>query len=98
MPTATERIPILVNKVEKARFSKKARSLGFESLSEFARTAMEHFQQSDDEEAALSALFAQVKAGTRKTAQNLDETIAYCDASNKRMQDLAAWMREQGYA
>lgn len=46
---------------------------------------------------ALSALLTQVKGGTRRTERSLDMTIAYCDASNKRMADLDLWMREHGY-
>jgi len=97
MAAATERIPIVVTKTDKTRFSKKAKSLGFESISDFARTAMDRFRPTEGDDVALSALFEQVKVGTRHTEQSLDQTIAYCDASNQRMEQLAHWMRQKGY-
>ncbi len=97
MPPATERIPILVTKVDKTRFAKKAKTFGFGSISEFARTAMDRFTSRDDDAAALTALFKEVQAGTIRAERSLDETIAFCDASNKRMDALDAWMREKGY-
>mgnify|MGYP001172891073 CR=1 FL=1 len=99
MPTATERIPVLVTKVDKSRFAKKAKSFGFPSISEFARTAMTRFRKDEhEEEAAFEALLTNVKQGTRLAEQALDRTIAHCDASNKRMAQLHAWMKEKGYA
>lgn len=98
MPAATERIPVLVTKVDKSRFAKKAKSYGFRSISEFARTAMARFRQDEEEEAAFDALLANVKQGTRLAEQALDRTIAHCEASNRRMAQLDAWMKEKGYA
>lgn len=99
MPAATERIPVLVTKVDKSRFAKKAKSYGFHSISEFARTAMARFRHDEqEEEAAFDALLANVKQGTRLAEQALDRTIAHCEASNRRMAQLDAWMKEKGYA
>lgn len=99
MPTATERIPVLVTKVDKSRFAKKAKSCGFSSISEFARTAMARFdEKAQEEEAAFDALLSRVKEGTRTAEQAIDHTIARCDASNHRMAQLEIWMKEKGYA
>lgn len=97
MPMASERIPILVTKTDKTRFTKKAKSFGFTSISEFARAAMDRFHTSPEDEAALAHMLARVQAGTRQTEQSLDQALAYCDASNARMEDLARWMKENGY-
>lgn len=99
MPTATERIPILVTKVDKGRFTKKAKTFGFSSISEFARTAMARFSpDTQQEEEAFDALLVKVKEGTRVAEQAIDQTIAKCDASNARMAQLDAWMKKEGYA
>lgn len=99
MPTATERIPILVTRTDKSRFAKKAKSYGFSSISEFARTAMARFNnKTQEEEAAFDVLLSKVKEGTRTAEQAIDHTIAHCDASNLRMAQLDVWMKEKGYA
>jgi hypothetical protein len=58
---------------------------------------MDRFSSREEDEAALTALFEEVQAGTLRAEHSLDETIALCDASNKRMDALDAWMREKGY-
>jgi hypothetical protein len=94
MTIATERIPILVTKADKARFAKKAKRLGF-SMSEFARLAMDKFDPTrEDEEKALEALLAQVKRGTAESEKILDQALAFCAASNARLAKLDAWKRK----
>jgi hypothetical protein len=98
MATATERIPVLVTKGDKSRFRKKAKSYGFSSISEFARTAMARFSpDTQQEEEAFDALLVKVKEGTRIAEHAIDHTIARCDASNARMAQLETWMKERGY-
>ena len=98
MPTATERIPVLVTKVDKSRFEKKAKRLGFRSIGDFARQAMTGFNPNRaEEEAAFDALLKNVKEGTRKAEQRIDQTLKACDDSNLRMAQLDAWMRQNGY-
>ncbi|MCC6900850.1 MAG: hypothetical protein IT377_17860 [Polyangiaceae bacterium] len=97
MAAATERIPILVTKADKARFARKAKTHGF-SLSEFARVAMDRFDPSSDEEAqALEQVIQQLRAGTAEAERSLDEALRHCAESNARLARLDAWMREQGY-
>lgn len=98
MTTATERIPVLVTKIDKRRFEKKAKRLGFRSVGDFARQAMTRFNpESAEEENAFDALLTNVKDGTRKTERSIDQTLKACDASNQRMATLDAWMRQNGY-
>ncbi len=97
MTTATERIPILVTKADKAKFARKAKSFGL-SISEFARTAMDSFDSTDDDEvAALSGMIDQIRIGTAESEKALGNALSYCTASEARLRTLDAWMREQGY-
>ena len=98
MSTATERIPILVTKADKAKFARKAKSFGL-SISEFARTAMDHFEPLDENEAeTLSKMITQIRRGTDEADVALSSALEYCAASEVRLQKLDAWMREKGYA
>jgi hypothetical protein len=97
MTTATERIPILVTKSDKARFARKAKSHGL-SLSEFARVAMDRFDPSTDAEAeALEGVLKQLRTGTAEAERSLDDALRYCSESDARLAKLDAWMRQQGY-
>lgn len=98
MATATERIPILVSKADKAKFARKAKASGL-SISEFARAAMERFDPAaKDEEEALEGLLDQVKKGTAEAEKRLDAALAFCAESNARLAKLDAWLRRKGYA
>ena len=98
MSTATERIPILVTKADKAKFVRKAKSFGL-SISEFARTAMDRFEPSDEDEAeTLSKMITQIRRGTDDAEAALGSALKYCAASEARMKKLHAWMRAKGYA
>jgi hypothetical protein len=93
MANAAERIPILVTKADKTRFTKKAKRFGM-SISEFARTAMDQFNPSaQDDEQALAALLEEVKRGTAQTEKALNEALAFCAASNARLAKLDVWQR-----
>jgi hypothetical protein len=98
MAAATERIPILVTKTDKARFTKKAKTYGL-SISEFARMAMDRFNPAaKDEEQALDGLLRQVKRGSAEAERALDDALTFCAQSNARLANLDAWMRKKGYA
>jgi hypothetical protein len=95
MAAATERIPILVTKSDKTRFTNKAKSFGM-SISEFARTAMDQFDPSvQGEEQALVALLEEVHRATAQAEKALDEALAFCAASNARLAKLDSWQRQQ---
>ncbi|RPI46892.1 MAG: hypothetical protein EHM59_06165 [Betaproteobacteria bacterium] len=97
MTAATERIPILVTKSDKARFARKAKTHGL-SLSEFARAAMDRFDPSTDAEAdALDQVLKQLRIGTAEAERSLDAALQYCAESEARLAKLDAWMRQQGY-
>lgn len=94
MAVTTERIPILVSKADKAKFTKKAKAIGL-SMSEFARIAMDKFDPTrENEEKALDVLLEQVKRGTVESDKILDRALAFCAESNARLAKLDAWMRK----
>jgi hypothetical protein len=94
MAVTTERIPILVSKADKAKFTKKAKAIGL-SMSEFARVAMDKFDPAgEEEEKALDALLEQVKRGTAESEKVLDQALAFCAESNARLAKLDDWMRK----
>lgn len=94
---ATERIPILVTKSDKAKFVRKAKTHGL-SLSEFARAAMDRFDPSTDVEAeALEQVLKQLRAGTAEAEQSLEDALQYCAESEARLAKLDSWMRQHGY-
>lgn len=98
MVTATERIPILVTKSDKAKFARKAKAFGL-SISEFARAAMERYEPMElEEERAMDALLDQVKRGTAEAEASLDTALAFCAESRSRLAKLEAWMREKGFS
>ncbi|MEK6802629.1 MAG: hypothetical protein AABZ34_08175 [Nitrospirota bacterium] len=98
MPIASKRIPVLVTKGDKTRFEKKAKSFGFRSMSEFARTAMNRFDhRTPTDAAAFEGLLKTVRDGTQEAERAIDHTLARCDASNKRMAALDHWMHQKGY-
>jgi hypothetical protein len=97
MATATERIPILVTKADKAKFSRKAKASGL-SISEFARTAMDRYDPADeDEHEALGRMLEHIKQGTAEAEKALGEAIDYCSASEARLRELEAWLETEGH-
>ena len=97
MATATERIPVLVTKADKAKFARKAKAHGL-SISEFARAAMDSFDPaSNDEAQAVDRILQQLRDGTVEAERSLDAALSFCAESNTRIAKIDAWMREQGY-
>ncbi len=45
----------------------------------------------------LIKLAALIKARNERLIRSLSSTIKYCDESNRRIDALNIWMREQGY-
>lgn len=94
----TEQIPILVTAAEKALFDRKAKSCGL-SISEFARVAMDRFDPvGAGEQTALDGMITPIRRGTDEAVAAVENALAFCAASNERLNKLDAWMRERGYA
>ena len=86
MTTATERIPVLVTKKQKAILVTRAKSAGL-SMGEFLRRAGENYSPSEDE-VLLDGLLNQVAKSTIKASAAIDDAMAFVAASEKRMQQL----------
>jgi hypothetical protein len=91
MPTATERVGVLMTVTEKKRIARKAQKAGM-SLGEYLRRAAAAFSPEEDED-ALVGLLTQVERSTAAVSAAIDEALAHVDASNKRIADMEAAAR-----
>lgn len=86
MATATERIPVLVTRAEKARIASMARRANV-SMGEFLRRAADAFQPSEDE-AALEGIIGQVLKTTEQASRAIDDALEFVAASNQRIEAM----------
>ncbi len=83
MPTATERIPVLVTPTEKGRIAKMAKDAGL-SMGELLRRAVSTYQSSE-EDALLEGMITQMKKTCAQANAAIDEALAFVETSNKRI-------------
>ncbi|HCW07114.1 MAG TPA: hypothetical protein DGG95_07100 [Cytophagales bacterium] len=88
MKTSTERIPVLVTKVQKQQLTAKAKAAGL-STGEFLRRAGENYSASEDQD-LKEGLLDQVVKITAKTEQAIDDALAFVAASEHRLMELDA--------
>lgn len=88
MATATERIPVLVTKAQKARIAKKAKNANL-PMGEFLRRAANAYDPTASEE-AFSQLLEEVEASTAGASQALDDALAFVQASRQRIAKMEA--------
>ena len=93
MTTATERIPVLVTKKQKAFLVNRAKTAGL-STGEFLRRAGENYSPSEDD-VLLDGLLNQVAKSTIKASEAIDDALAFVAASEKRMQRLGKASKER---
>ncbi|MEW5944226.1 MAG: hypothetical protein AB1710_10315 [Pseudomonadota bacterium] len=93
MSAATERIPVLVTKSQKARLVARAKEAGL-STGEFLRRAGEEYSPSEDEE-LLKGLLTQVEKSTLQAEKAIDDALAFVAESEKRLAKLGAGRRER---
>jgi hypothetical protein len=93
MSAATERIPVLVTKSQKARLVARAKEAGL-STGEFLRRAGEEYSPSEDE-ALLKGLLTQVEKSTLEAEKAIDDALAFVAESEKRLAKLGAGRRER---
>lgn len=84
MPTASERIPVLVTSAEKAQIAQWAKAAGL-SMGEFLRRAAASFSPATEEDKILEGMIDQMNKTTAKASAAIDEALAFVDASNKRI-------------
>lgn len=80
---ATERIPVLVTREQKARIAKRAKSSNL-TMGEFVRRAAEAYQP-DADERALEGLIGQVKKTADQAARAIDAALTFVADSQKRI-------------
>lgn len=89
MPTAAiERIVVQATPTEKKAISAKAKKLGLPVSELMRRGAASYNSEREDEE--LGALADAAMAAANRASDSIDETLAYIDASNKRIAAMEA--------
>jgi hypothetical protein len=86
MPTASERLPVLVTKEQKARIAEKARAANL-TMGELVRRAVEAYEPAEEEQ-MLDGLIEQVRCTTAQAAQAMEEALAFVSASQQRIDQL----------
>jgi hypothetical protein len=86
---STERIPVLVTAEQKAKIVARARAANL-PVGEFMRRAAQSFSPSQEDEAALTGLVAQVGKSTARAEKILDQAIKAILASEKRIAGMEA--------
>lgn len=91
MPTATERIPVLMTPAEKQRVVLKAKNAGMKT-GQFMRLAAESYQPGKDED-ALAAMIDRMNASTANACHAIDKALTAIAQSNQRIEKLEAARR-----
>lgn len=83
---ATERIPVLLTREQKARLAKRAKAANL-TMGEFVRRAAEAYQPEADEK-ALEKLIEQVKKTADEATRAVEAALARVAESQKRIADM----------
>lgn len=94
MATATERLPVLVTKAQKAHIAARAKAAHM-SMSEFLRQAAESYAP-DENAQWLDGLVDQVKKTSALAAQAMDESLTFIAQSQQRIEQMEATHRMRG--
>jgi len=95
MAAATERIPVLVTRSEKARIAAKAKKARM-SMGEYLRRAAAAFDPSSEDERILEGMIEQVLKTTAVANAAIDDALAHVEKSNARIAALEAGRRKPG--
>jgi hypothetical protein len=87
MAAASERIPILVTRAEKARITRKARQAGL-SVGEFFRQAASVFEPKTEDSIVLEGMIGQIEQTTQRASAAIDDALAHIEASEKRIASM----------
>jgi len=85
---ATERIPVLVSRAEKAALAKKAKAARL-TMGEYLRRAADAYDPLA-EEAHLEILIERIHESTAAASQALDKALAQCAESDRRIAAMEA--------
>jgi hypothetical protein len=85
---ATERIPVLLTREQKARLVKRAKAVNL-TMGEYVRRAAEAYDpQADDK--ALEGLIQRVRESAEQAGRAMDEALASVSKSQQRVADMEA--------
>ena len=88
MSVATERIPVLVTRREKAEIAKMAKASGL-SMGEVLRRGVKALRASSaEDEKLLLGMIDQMNKSTERASKAMDEMLAYVEASNHRIEAM----------
>ncbi len=88
MATATERIPVLVTKMEKLHIAAMAKQSGL-SMGEYLRRAAASYNSSEDDK-ILEGMIDQMVKTTVHASAAIDDALQFVEDSNQRMAVLEA--------
>ncbi len=83
---ATERIPVLLTREQKARLAKRAKAANL-TMGEYVRRAADAYEPDADDK-ALGGLIEQVRKTAEQAARAIDEASAFVAASQKRIANM----------
>ena len=81
-----------ISEQQKAALLRMAKATGL-SIDDFLWCAAQAFQSKDERE-AMSALMRQLERTAARTSSAVDETVAFVEASNKRMDELEKSLKQ----
>lgn len=85
---ATERIPVLLTREQKARLARRAKALNL-TMGEYVRRAAEAYDPEADTK-ALDSLIQRVRESAKQAERAIDEALASVSKSRKRIADMEA--------
>lgn len=88
MANASERIPVLVTKAEKAQIAKRAKAGGV-SVGEYLRRAAASFRPTDDDP-AIERMIGEMLKSTEQANHAIDDALSFVEASNRRIASMEA--------
>ena len=88
---ATERIPVLMTREQKARLAKRAKAANL-TMGEYVRRAADAYQPDADDK-ALEGLVDRVKSTADEAARAMEEALAFMAESRQRIAQM-----ESGHA
>lgn len=88
---ATERIPVLLTREQKARLAKRAKAANL-TMGEYVRRAAEAYQPDADDK-ALERLIDRVRTTADEATRAMEQALAFMAESRKRIADM-----ESGHA
>jgi hypothetical protein len=95
MSVATERIPVLVTRKEKAEIARMAKAAGLSMGEVLRRGAKAQRATSPEDEKLLLGLIDQMNKSTERASKTIDELLAYVAESNRRIDAMNQRVKQE---